>query len=73
MHVIDTLPIGVRTWPIMHLAEAVRLIFLSFALAAGYQVEKSLNGDGWSVVDSAGKLRAPVQARVPGQVHLDLM
>ena len=36
------------------------------------QVEISLDGDSWSLSDSAGRVR-PIKARVPGTVHLDLM
>ena len=52
----------------------VVLLFLFLnGLASSEPVEKSLNGDDWVITDSLGKLQKPVTARVPGQVHLDLM
>ena len=35
--------------------------------------EMPLNGDNWQIKDSLGLLNSSVKARVPGQVHLDLM
>ena len=43
-----------------------------FSRAFGDQVEISLDGDSWTLSDSAGRVKA-IEAHVPGTVHLDLM
>ena len=47
------------------------LCFLGFAACSQY--ERSLNGPGWLVKDTGGRVKEFVNATVPGQVHLDLM
>ncbi len=49
------------------------LLVFNILAANAYVAEISLNGDGWTLKESLGRLKEPVKATVPGQVHLDLM